>query len=155
MLPLPRGVTGFWSVRDCPAPSTNEQEFRAYCHTVARQLGGTVTKYEGPHDNYPRNFASTTLQVLNSSVLVLLNGHYPLMAFAKPPGRSSMFAEFVDAPELAAEFHKFDRYTLYSTSDLEQPLTPAVISNLYKAEVYEIKYWNAATLGEVVFNYWD
>ncbi len=152
---LPRGVTGFGHSRVTTRPTTRDKQFRAYCYAVAQQLGGAVKTNETAEGHSTRSFSCETIQLPDECVAVLLNEQFPLIAMALPAAENWLTIDFVEAPALIDEFRKFGCYEVLSLSDVSQRVDDAAISRLFRFEKDQIKYWNPATIGEVIFNFWD
>jgi hypothetical protein len=96
-----RGITGFRGMDDPPLPVTDFKKFSEHCHTAARSLGGTVRMLQEPGSKVCSNFAQAILETTSGTIAVLLNAHFPIVAFATPSKEGEMKFRFVEAPPLA------------------------------------------------------
>lgn len=144
---LSNGITGFRSSTDKELPVTDLVEFKQLCYSFIRQIGGIVNSYN--HDTSQQNYYTMEYNYLGKSIRILLNHHYPLLAFASSLGRPT----FIDVPEISIKFMPY--YTVLTKEYLNSPLTPEHLSALSKAELTQISYWNPKTVGEIIFNKWD
>src|SRR6185369_4579517 len=85
---LPRGITGFRHVDDPPLPVNDFAAFRGHCHAAARALGGRVRSVKAPVPGVDANFARAVLELPGGSIAILLNAHFPVIAFADPPAEN-------------------------------------------------------------------
>ena len=153
---LPRGITGFWESGEDPPPATDLRAFRGHCHAAAHCVGGRVHSVMEPNPGgVCRNFAVGVLVLTYDAVAVVLNAHYPILAFADPPAEGDVLLQFTDCPELADVFSAFDVYQVVSASEWEQPPTPTALRDLSPAERGQVAYWKPRRIGDVVFNCWD
>lgn len=94
--------------------------------------------------------------MLDGPVAVLLNLHFPLIGFCRPPRSSNLGPlQFVDCDRLAAVFAAIGVYEVQSRTVLESLLSKLELQQLAPVEIREAHYWKAARLGDVIFNYWD
>ena len=152
---LPRGITGFRHVDDPPLPVSDFAAFGGHCYAAARALGGRVLSVEAPICEVETNFARAVLELPGGPIAILLNAHFPVVAFADPPAQRGAPVQFADAPTLAEVFQSFGSYEVFSTSDLAMPLAPAACKQLAAAELEQVQYWRPRRVGDVVFNFWD
>lgn len=146
-LNLPLGITGYRSLKEEELPITDGTEFIQHCYAIIRQLGGKVKSTT--EENFYRNFYTVKYDYHGEINFVLLNKHYPFLAFAS----SIDSLTFLDFPDMAATFNVF--YTVLSKEILNRALTADHLSTLSKAELEQITYWKPETIGEVIFNNWD
>jgi hypothetical protein len=152
---LPHGITGFRDADDPPLPLCDVADFRGHCYAAARTLNGRVVAVEAPSRGVETNFARGVLELPTGRVAVLLNAHFPLIAFAEPPAEGEGFVRFTDSPGLAEAFGNFGIYEVVGASELAAPLTPEQRRRLAPAEREQIEYWQPRRVGDVVFNFWD
>jgi hypothetical protein len=152
---LPRGITGFRHVDDPPLPVSDFAVFRGHSYAAARALGGCVRSVEAPVRGAEANFARAILELPGGPIAILLNAHFPVIAFADPPAESAAPVRFIDAPALAERFQRFGTYEVWSGSELEVPLTPEACKQLAGAELEQVQYWRPRRVGDLVFNFWD
>ncbi len=152
---VPRGITGFRHVDDPPIPVSDFAAFRTHCHEAARALGGSVRSIEAPLQKVEANFAQAVLDLPGGLFAVLLNAHFPVIAFAEPLTESGAPVQFVDEAALAEEFLGYGVYEVWSCSILEASVTPEICKQLASAEVEQAQYWRPRRVGDFVFNFWD
>ena len=103
---LPKGITGFWSVKTGAPPFLDEREFRRMCHTLARKSDGAVTEIDT--NTAARNFYLAGLSRFDQSVFLLQNIHYSYAAFAQrdTSGRFVLTQrpEWLQLPEIPVRF---------------------------------------------------
>ena len=145
---LPKGITGFWSVKTGAPPFLDERAFRRMCHALARENGGAVTEVDT--DTAVRNFYSAKLSRYDQSVFLLQNIHYPYAAFARRDTSGGFIwisqPEWLQLPEGSVRF--------LSPSELIRDWHD-LCGELSPEELEQIRYWNPQTVGEIVFNTWD
>jgi hypothetical protein len=152
---LPRGITGFRDVDAPPLPTCDLRAFRASCHAAARALGGRVVSPAADVPSGAANYVRVDLELPGGPVSVVLNVHFPVMAFVAPPSDNRHDLRFVDAPPLAEVFRGFDTYTILTATEASEPVTAEACARLSSAELGELRYWRPRYIGEVVFNHWD
>ena len=151
---LSRGITGFRDIDASLLPLCDLREFRGHCFAVARDLGGRVCSFE-TSQHRAANFASAVLEFRSGRVAVLLNAHFPVIAFAEPLKEGETKLRFVDSPELGAQFRGFNIYTVSTVADLARALSEEMCQHLAPAERKQVDYWRPAFVGELIFNFWD
>jgi hypothetical protein len=144
-LNLPKGITGFRSIKDKELPLMDSIQFKQLCHTFVRELGGEIKEFSFSHGNY----LSVEYMLRGESYFVFLNCHHPFVAFAL---RREEFS-FLDNPVLTAKYQPY--YTVLTKEYLDTPLSLEYLSSLSKAELEQVSYWKPETVGEVIFNHWD
>ena len=151
---LPRGITGFRHVSDPPLPVCDLAAFRGHCFAAARALKVRVARKIGTSEVEP-NFAYVVLELRNRPIAVLLNRHFPVVAFAEPLVEGEAFVRFSYVPELGEAFREFGVYEVADESVLTESLKPEHLQRLAPAEREQIRYWKPRQVGEVMFNFWD
>ena len=145
---LPRGITGFGSINTDPPLFLDEKAFCRMCHALAQENGGAVTEVDT--DTAIRNFYSAKVSRYDQSVFLLQNIHYPYEAFARRDTSGGFIwisqPEWLQLPEGSVRFLSPSELTR-DWHDLCGELSPE--------ELEQIHYWNAQTVGEIVFNTWD
>ena len=152
---LATGITGFRHYTDPELPTTDERAFFMHCHAVAHALHGDVQYVEPVAKLREKNFSIVTVRIPNHQTSVILNAHYPYLAFASGLSRGNNSISFIDWTAGATEFKRLSYYTTLTTEELGQPLSQIDTSPLADAELEQIKYWRPQTVGELVFNFWD
>src|SRR5262249_31278024 len=145
--------TGFRDVNDPPLPACDFKAFHGHCITAARLLGGRVRSFEAPGNQISTNFALAVLELPTAPVAVLLNAHFPLIAFAEQPARGEASLRFIDLPPLAEVFHGYAPYQVLTASELAKPVTPEECRQLAPGEQRQLRYWRPRRVGDVVFNF--
>ncbi len=157
---LANGVTGFFDPTDNQPIPVDEKQFKQLCHSIVKSNNGTFKKTID--SAYPMNFYHAHISFNTEQLHVLLNKHYPLLAFASSVEYESI--EFIDIPHLVKPFSSF--YKVLHTEELKQPVIVQIHSkqkhdflqnnhDLNLTELKNIKYWKPKIIGEIIFNYWD
>jgi len=150
---LPQGITGFRGRNDSVVPATDLAAFKSDCFMIAHALGGSVTKLAV--DGVIANYGCIVLMIQDRDVMVLINVHVPVIAFAEPLARTDHQIIFLDELELANRFRSIGTYTVLDRDELESTVTAEACRMLTGAEQDQIKYWKPARLADLVFNNWD
>ncbi|KAB7707187.1 hypothetical protein F9802_09275 [Bacillus aerolatus] len=153
---LSYGITGFYNSGENPPPRNAGKLFKQMCFEAARSIEAEIIAFHKPQLN--TNFFEAVLDNGVKRIHVLMNAHYPLIAFAA----SVEFRQitFYDEPALSGMFKGF---YICETKELNQLLKikshPELSllhdHDLNSAEMGQILHWQPRTVGEVVFNYWD
>lgn len=148
---LPNGVSGFYDSEFNKPPRVNGYQFKQLCFDFASKNGGKMLAFNHPH--YPRNFYISQFDILGKHLYVLLNEHYPFVAFASFVDIENI--KFIDNPQLVENFS--DYYTVLGKEQLNVPFNKSVIekSEFNGAELKQFAFWKPNTVGEIIFNYWD
>jgi hypothetical protein len=149
---LPPGATGFG-----PAPrggSGDIQAVIAACYHAARQTGGSVSETATP--GVTPNFYTITVEYPGHAVAVLKHRLLPLLAIAEPrPAGDSGPITFIDQPDLATAIADTSGLEVLAQEQLGTPVSRADLTGLDPDEHQQINYWKPATVGELLFNFWD
>lgn len=155
---LLNGVTGFYiDLKDKP-PKNSLKKFKVHSYEAARTYNGELL--ECNDTDVHSNFLFSILRISNKDIYVLLNKHYPFVAFASSVNEERII--FVNDKELSLFFSAF--YKILDAESLNGRLIytrkkgSVLIKNdnqLNHAELAQIAYWKPITLGEVLYNYWD
>lgn len=145
---LLNGITGFYEKQNEP-PNVDGNEFKRLCFSIINKNDGTVINFQEPQ--ITTNFFAMEVNVSNKHFQILLNAHYPLIAFASAVNFGEI--KFIDDHQLKEEFSPF--YRVLSTKDLDEPLLLKNEDELNCAEIKQIAYWKPLRIGEVIFNHWD
>lgn len=143
---LPNGVTGFYNSEANKPPQVDGKLFKQLCFNIASSNGGNVLEYNPPR--YPANFYYAQVEMLSTRFYILLNEHYPYLAFASVIESGNI--EFIDIPVLFKQFIPF--YHVLGTIELDLPINQCELNS---AEWEQISYWNPSTIGQIIFNYWN
>jgi hypothetical protein len=152
MQPLPKGVTGF----DAPDGGVPVERFTTACQSAARRADGRLRLVRAAYEEVTPNFhdALMVLRDGNMIVRVLCNAHFPIVAFASPASRDGdVCLHFVDCAELAGVLG--DEFVILSAQDACADVSHAMVAQLGKSELDQMRYWNPQRIGDVIFNYWD
>ncbi|WHY01458.1 hypothetical protein [Neobacillus sp. DY30] len=122
-------------------------QFKQLSHTFVRELDGEFVVFREGYSQ--RNYYSVEYTLRGESYFVLLNHHYPFLAFSS----TMEDITFIDVPVMTAKYQSY--YKVLTKEFLETPLASEHLSALSQAEIEQISYWKPSTVGEVIFNNWD
>ncbi|WP_419955223.1 hypothetical protein ACN6MT_06640 [Neobacillus niacini] len=154
---LPVGITGFYDSKNKQPPKVDGKQFKQVCVTLVNRSGGKVLKFKEPQ--YPMNFYDIEVKAFHKHFHILLNEHYPYLAFASVVEYGKI--NFIDVPELK-QFSSL--YKVLSVEELNEPLVLnhdskegilQIENDLNRAELEQVAYWKPNRIGDVIFNYWD
>jgi hypothetical protein len=157
LLKLPNGITGFFEKQDEP-PKIDGKQFKQLCFSIANNNGGSVLNFK--ESQAGTNFYHAEVNVFNMHLHLLLNAHYPFLAFASVVNYGQI--DFVDEPQLFDQFITY--YRVLDTKELNEPLfiklssKECILQNdneLNSAELKQLAYWKPETMGSLIFNFWD
>lgn len=145
---LPKGITGFGDKTVLPLFPLDPSPFRTVCYAAAVCMAARwlpLTPISGGG-----NFYWARLQIRNASFFLLENGYHPWLALAeKMEWGQISFSDFpYELPFTDPSFR------LLTKKELHQPWQNHV-SRLGTAEITQIRYWKPATIGEIIFHFWD
>ena len=146
---LPPGATGFHA----PGERADVRAFTAVCHHAARAIGATVTGV-APARVAP-SFHAVDIAEAGHAVAVLRHVTVPFIAFARPRAGGDATLTFVNHPGLAAVLADLTDARALTVDQLGTPLSQADLSALDRVEHDQIGYWKPATVGELLFHFWD
>jgi hypothetical protein len=146
---LPKGVTGFYNRAGHKPPTTDGRQFKKIGYDLVTRNGGSVQNFHEPTTS--TNFYHLEALIYNRLWHIVLNVHYPILAFASNVDYGKI--TFVDHPEWKNQLSQF--YNVMDTSELDEPLHIESEKELNRSELEQIAYWKPKTKGEVIFNYWD
>jgi hypothetical protein len=152
---LQKGITGLSWGNLQPQATSNYRAFRGHCYEAARESGAFIRSILTPRSVMACNYALAVFDFSDTSVAVLLNEVFPLLAFAVPPAEGQVLLEFVDFPKLAAEFERWGNYTILQAVELLEPLTREMYQELAPMEQKTIRYFRPQRVGDVIYNCWD
>jgi hypothetical protein len=95
------------------------------------------------------------MELRSEIVCIVLNAHYPIVAFADPVAESEVQLRFRDSPELAQAFGVFGLYKIALAHELQSTPTPDTLGKLSLAEQKQVEYWNPQRIDGILFNWWD
>ncbi|NKE04659.1 hypothetical protein [Mesobacillus selenatarsenatis] len=145
---LPNGVTGFYEGSNEP-PKMDSKQLKSLCFNYFKTNGGKILEVWEPREC--TNFFDIKVNLRDKSFHILLNEHYPLLAFASDVKIGQI--NFIDKPSLGELFSGF--YNVLKAEDLDNKLFEDQNNNLNRAELEQIKYWKPQRIGDVIFNFWD
>ncbi|MEH7336885.1 hypothetical protein V7161_30205 [Neobacillus drentensis] len=153
---LPDGITGFYEKHNRP-PMIDGKQFKLLCFNSIKSNGGKVLEFKEPKEK--SNFFDVEVNAFNKHFHILLNAHYPLIAFASVVSFGEI--DFIDEPQLNSEFSPF--YRVLGTEELNEQIINSdskkgTIQNENKlngAELKQLAYWKPERIGDVIFNNWD
>ena len=148
-LPIfPRGITGFGGADTEPTLFLDEKVFHRMCYALARANGGTVAEVDT--DITTRNFYFAKICRYGDFVFLLQNAHAPYAAFARQDTSGGFVLtqqpEWLQVPEGPVRF--------LSLAEQNQDWH-GLCGELSPEELEQIRYWNAQTVGEIIWNHWD
>jgi hypothetical protein len=146
---LPNGVTGFYDIAEHKPPTTDGKQFKKIGYDLVTRNGGSVQNFHEP--TTVTNFYHLEALIFNQRWHLVLNAHYPILAFASKVDYGKI--TFADHPEWKSQLSQF--YYVMDKSELEEPLQMESEKELNRGELEQIAYWKPKTKGEVIFNYWD
>jgi hypothetical protein len=150
-----RGITGFWEMDDPPLPASDLKTFAEHCYSAARSLKGTIRQVQAPSSQLCSNFAQAILEISGVLIAVLLNAHFPVVAFARPREDGEMQFRFIDAEPLAKVFKGLGCYEVLTSRQANRRLAPEDTLLLGRGEKDQVRYWRPRVIGDIVFNFWD
>ena len=148
---LSNGVTGFYDSESNKPPKVNGKLFKQLCFNFAACNGGKVIDFN--EAKYPINFYSVKFEILDHQFFVLLNEHYPYLAYASVVEFGNI--TFMDKPVSHENFSDF--YKVLGKVELDVPFNQNLVINseLNRTELEMLAYWKPETVGQIIFNYWD
>lgn len=148
---LPNGVTGFYNAEANKPPKVEEKQFKQLCFDTVFRNGGKVVCFHTPQCT--TNFYYAQVEILGNRLYILLNAHYPYLAFASAVEFGDI--QFIDNSFLYEQFAPF--YQVFSTVELNSPVNQDMLkkADLNRAELDQLVYWKPETIGQIIFNYWD
>ncbi|MCM3693051.1 hypothetical protein [Neobacillus niacini] len=146
---LPNGVSGFYDSEANEPPQIDGKLFKQLCYHLTACNGGKVL--DGNLSHSSANFFKVQVEMFDFVFYILLNKHYPYLAFAAAVDFGDI--QFVDIPALSEQFSPF--YQVLDTLELRTPLEDKHKSGLNRAELQQISYWKPEKVGQIVFNFWD
>ena len=94
---LPYGVTGFYNAKHDKPPTIDAKQFKQVCFSLISRNGGNVLDFKEPQ--VATNFFDVEANIFNKHLHILLNVHYPYMAFAFDVEYGKI--TFIDEPEFS------------------------------------------------------
>jgi hypothetical protein len=148
---LPNGVTGFYYSEVNKPPQVDEKQFKQLCFNIVSSNGGKILEFNPPRS--PANFYYALVEMHDKRFYILLNEHYPFLAFASAVESGNI--NFIDIPALFEQFMPF--YQVISCVELNLSINQQSVelSDLNRAELEQVSYWKPERKGQVIFNYWD
>ena len=155
---LLNGVTGFYNAGDKKPPTIDEKLFIQNCFSLINGKYGEITGYRG--QQHTANFFAVEVKTPDKQMHLLLNAHYPFLAFADEAECGKI--TFVDEPVLSELFspfyHVLDIKKLNEHVILKPRSKKHILLNandLNEAELKQVAFWQPETIGEIIYNYWD
>jgi len=148
---LPNGVTGFYHSKVNKPPQIDGKQFKQLCIDFACRNSGKVIDFITPQ--YPSNFYYAHIEIERKRLYILLNEHYPYLAFASLAEFGNI--TFINTSVLYEIFSSF--YRVIGTDGLNVPLNHNLLkqTKLNSAELEQIAYWKPDTVNQIIFNNWD
>ncbi|OWK45481.1 hypothetical protein [Fimbriiglobus ruber] len=151
---LSRGVTGIESRKDGSPSLSDYQAFRGHCYITAREAGWSVREVLAPRQAIACNYALAVFASRESAITAVLNGVFPLLAFADPPTEGQLDLDFVDCAALGSAFEQLG-YTVLPAAELSRLLKREMWQGLAPHEQKQVRYFRPRRVGDVIYNYWD
>ncbi|RJS60346.1 hypothetical protein [Bacillus sp. PK3_68] len=153
---LSYGITGFYESGENPPPRNNGKLFKQMCVEAAQELAAEMIAFHKPRVD--TNFFEAVLDNGEKRLHILMNAHYPIVAFAASVSFKHII--FYDEPALSGIFKGFYICEAKELNQLLKITTQPIFSieqenDLNKAEMGQIIHWQPRTIGELVFNYWS
>ncbi|NBI28651.1 hypothetical protein [Chengkuizengella marina] len=154
------GITGFFDSNTIPPPEIDEKQFKKLCFSIIAEKNGKVLDFKKL--KYPYNFYIVEVKVGYDHLYVLLNNHFPFVAFASTVNLENATFTYIDESWLSRKFTPY--YRVMSTKELMETVVIKKIkgtitlendNELNIAELSQLFYWKPTTVGEIVFNMWD
>lgn len=148
---LPNGITGFYLGENTKPPNVDGKRFKQLCFAIVSRNGGKVINVSPPQ--YPVNFYCAHVEFSRDVFYILVNEHYPYLAFASVVAFGEI--KFIDVPALHELFSPF--YQVIDAAELNVSVDQKMLMKmeLNSAELEQAAYWKPQTIGQVIFNYWD
>lgn len=147
---LKPGVTGFYTSHD-KFGQQDIKSFETCLYSLLRASGAAIV-----HKELSLNSKSFYSYQINGSLgqqfRILLHAVYPFVAFASIASYGGI--DFIDKNLETADMNGFP-YKILPQQLLDTPLTSEDTVLLRDYEQKMLRYWKPATIGEVIFNYWD
>lgn len=147
---LPKGITGLWSIHDGLSIgkfSVSVLQNSLYPAEYSRAFKIGDFKKSTGYQSFQR------LPVMDKrkseSFDILVHTSYPYYC-----GVLSDTTTFIDLPEEISSIAHPD-FIYLSSAELNAKYTQNDLAELSEVERGEIRYWKPATIGEIVFNYYD
>lgn len=155
---LHKGITGFYDAKSEQIPMVDHKQYKQLCFSVLQKHSGDVIGVSNQCCH--GNFITMEVKLRDIKLHILLNKHYPIVAFASNVEFGSV--TFIDHPVLSEQFSYY--YRVLSYSELNEPVLlnlgakTCLLQNeneLDQAELKQVAYWKPETIGEIIFNQWD
>ncbi|MBD8071635.1 hypothetical protein [Bacillus sp. PS06] len=146
---LPNGITGFYDIQ--MPPEVDRKQFKQLCFDFASWNRGKVIDDVTSIDQ--SNFYYAQIEIEGRLFYILLNKHYPYLAFASEIEFGNI--KFTNNPVHDKPFSFF--YQVLAMDELNVPFNQnqTRIMELNRTELQQIAYWKPKKVGEIIFNYWD
>ena len=148
---LPNGITGFYESESHKPPQIDGPSFKQICYSALSRHGGNILEFHAPQ--YSANFYDVHAEMSGSPFFILLNEHYPFLAFASAVEYGNI--QFMDIPALHEDFSPY--YRTMSKAELCKPFNLSLTTDceIKSAELEQIAYWKPETIGKIIYNHWD
>lgn len=143
---LRKGITGFFDNKNSPVSEMDFKIFKTLCHTIDSSTNWRLINIKS---NPNSNYYSTEFDTLSGIIYILLNKHYPIIAFTDNINIGNIvFKNITDIKHLLCDYEIVSADILNSSID-------DVVNELSETEMNQIAYWNPGSVGNVIFNCWD
>ncbi|MEZ0481605.1 hypothetical protein [Planococcus sp. SSTMD024] len=148
---LPTGITGFTDAASNELPKTDGKPFKQLCFALSLRPSIQFMSFTEP--GLSSNHYCAEMNAGGDAVFILLNAHFPYLAFASSC-RSGSY-EFIGCAGWEEVFSP--SYHVLSTAELNVPLDREQLNalQLNEAEWKQAAYWEPKTTGQLIFNHWD
>ena len=148
------GVTGFHDQKEThELPVVKFEEFKKNITAVLSALGYKPL-YLSEAGVTP-SFHFGTFENNGERIFLVCNTVYPLIAVASEIDELECELQFIDLPAVADAVEQYTEFTVLSMEYLGAFLSKDKLANLNEMELSQIKYWQPAVIGDVIFNWWD
>lgn len=150
---LPYGVSGFYNSDEPKPPEMDVNRYKELCSELARKLDGELLEFID--SLYPANFHKAHFTLPTKNICLVMNKHYPLLAFANTV--EEMKIEFIDYAEGTKAVPEEYKVLTAEALEAKVPENFAELpgNKMNKGEIEQINYWKPGTVGEIVYNFWD
>ncbi len=146
------GITSFYWRKKLPEFPFDD--FKRIVYACAARLDFLITDVR-ERDITP-NFHDAILNGNGERVHVLGHSNFPIFAFAEPREDYSCELVFRDMDSVSNLLEEMFPYVAVAKlEELSRQITDYDLSQLDRAELEQVKYWKPATIGQLVFNWWD
>ena len=149
-----RGITGFGRVRDAdPIPTLSGRQQTMVAWSIARSFAPDRCAERAAGDPY-RPFARYRILGGGQDCCALLHNYVRVCALV-PSDWDCLNPAFPDIDRPATLDAAIEPWRLLRGAELRAPPPDALVERLPACELKQVRYWKPATIGELIFNWWD